>query len=404
MKGKNAAIGFIFVTILIDVIGFGIIIPVMPKLISTMINGTTSEAATYGGWLLFAYAIMQFIFSPIIGRLSDQYGRRPILLMSLFGFGIDYLLLVLAPNIGWLFIGRLIAGITGASFTTATAYIADISTPEKRAQNFGMMGAAFGLGFIIGPALGGFFAHFGIRAPFVAAAVLTFLNWLYGYFILPESLSTENRRTFEWKGANPIGSLQNLRKYPAVSGLVISFFLIYIGSHAVQSSWSFYNIYKFQWKESQVGISLAVVGVMVSFVQGFLIRKAIPAFGQSKSVMIGLLLYSAGMILFAFATQGWMMYAFTIVYCLGGISGPALQGYISSHVPANEQGELQGALTSLISVTSIIGPLLMNNLFAWFTTPGHLQFPGAAFVMGAVLFFISAVLANRSMNKVVQMN
>ena len=197
MKGKNAAIGFIFVTILIDVIGFGIIIPVMPKLISTMINGTTSEAATYGGWLLFAYAIMQFIFSPIIGRLSDQYGRRPILLMSLFGFGIDYLLLVLAPNIGWLFIGRLIAGITGASFTTATAYIADISTPEKRAQNFGMMGAAFGLGFIIGPALGGFFAHFGIRAPFVAAAVLTFLNWLYGYFILPESLSTENRRTFE---------------------------------------------------------------------------------------------------------------------------------------------------------------------------------------------------------------
>jgi len=180
-----------------------------------------------------------------------------------------------------------------------------------------MMGAAFGLGFIIGPALGGFFAHFGIRAPFVAAAVLTFLNWLYGYFILPESLSTENRRTFEWKGANPIGSLQNLRKYPAVSGLVFSFFLIYIGSHAVQSSWSFYNIYKFQWKESQVGISLAVVGVMVSFVQGFLIRKAIPAFGQSKSVMIGLLLYSAGMILFAFATQGWMMYAFTIVYCLG---------------------------------------------------------------------------------------
>ena len=399
MKGKNAALGFIFVTILIDVIGFGIIIPVMPRLISTMINGTMSEAAKYGGWLLFAYAIMQFIFSPIMGRLSDQYGRRPVLLMSLFGFGIDYLLLVFAPNIGWLFVGRLIAGITGASFTTATAYIADISTPEKRAQNFGLMGAAFGLGFIIGPALGGVFANMGVRAPFVAAAVLTFINWLYGYFILPESLSLENRRKFEWQGANPIGSLKNLRKYPAVSGLVISFTLIYIGSHALQSTWSFYNIYKFQWKESQVGISLAGVGVMVSFVQGFLIRKAIPALGQTKSVLIGLLLYSIGMVLFAFASQGWMMYAFTVVYCLGGISGPALQGYISSHVPPNAQGELQGALTSLISVTSIIGPLLMNNLFAWFTQSDHLQFPGAPFIAGAVLFTISALLANRSMKK-----
>lgn len=397
MKGKNAALGFIFVTILIDVIGFGIIIPVMPRLISNMIHGSMSEAAKYGGWMLFAYAIMQFIFSPIIGRLSDQYGRRPILLMSLFGFGIDYLLLAFAPSIEWLFVGRLIAGITGASFTTATAYIADISTPEKRAQNFGIMGAAFGLGFIIGPALGGLFANMGVRAPFVAAAVLTLINWLYGYFILPESLSLENRRKFEWKGANPIGSLKNLQKYPAVSGLVISFTLIYIGSHAVQSSWSFYNIYKFHWKESQVGISLAVVGVMVSFVQGFLIRKAIPSLGQTRSVLIGLLLYSAGMILFAFASQGWMMYAFTVVYCLGGISGPALQGYISSHVPPNAQGELQGALTSLISITSIVGPLLMNNLFAWFTQSNHLQFPGAPFIMGALLFTISAVLANRSM-------
>lgn len=362
-----------------------------------MIHGSISDAARYGGWLLFAYAIMQFVCSPIIGRLSDQYGRRPILLMSLFGFGIDYVLLAFAPNIGWLFVGRLIAGITGASFTTATAYIADISTPEKRAQNFGMMGAAFGLGFIIGPALGGVFANMGVRAPFVAAAILTFVNWLYGYFILPESLSLENRRKFEWKGANPIGSLKNLQKYPAVSGLVISFMLIYIGSHAVQSSWSFYNIHKFKWKESQVGISLAVVGVMVSFVQGFLIRKAIPALGQTKSVLIGLLLYSAGMILFAFASQGWMMYAFTVVYCLGGISGPALQGYISSHVPPNAQGELQGALTSLISVTSIIGPLLMNNLFSWFTREGHVQFPGAPFMMGALLFTISALLAYRSM-------
>lgn len=394
---KQAAVGFIFITILIDVIGFGIIIPVMPQLIRSLTGGTIGDAAQYGGWLLFAYAIMQFLFSPLVGRLSDQYGRRPVLLISLFGFGLDYLLLVFAPSIAWLFAGRLIAGITGASFTTATAYIADVSTPEKRAQNFGMMGAAFGLGFIIGPALGGLFAHWGLRAPFVAAAVLTFVNWLYGFFVLPESLAPEHRRKFEWRGANPIGSLKNLWKYPAVSALVVSFFLLYVGSHAVQSTWSFYTIYKFRWTEAQVGYSLALVGIMVSFVQGFLIRKAIPVLGQTRSILIGLLVYSLGMLLFAFATEGWMMYAFIAVYCLGGISGPALQGYISGHVPPNAQGELQGALTSLISITSIIGPLLMNQLFAWFTRPQGFSFPGAPFLAGAVLFGISAVLARKSL-------
>jgi MFS transporter, DHA1 family, tetracycline resistance protein len=394
---KQAAVGFIFITILIDVIGFGIIIPVMPQLIRSLTGGTIGDAAQYGGWLLFAYAIMQFLFSPLVGRLSDQYGRRPVLLISLFGFGLDYLLLVFAPSIAWLFAGRLIAGITGASFTTATAYIADVSTPEKRAQNFGMMGAAFGLGFIIGPALGGLFAHWGLRAPFIAAAVLTFVNWLYGFFVLPESLAKEHRRKFEWKGANPIGSLRNLWKYPAVSALVVSFFLLYVGSHAVQSTWSFYTIFKFRWTEAQVGYSLALVGIMVSFVQGFLIRKAIPLLGQTRSILIGLLVYSLGMLLFAFATEGWMMYAFITVYCLGGISGPALQGYISGHVPPNAQGELQGALTSLISITSIIGPLLMNQLFAWFTRPQGFSFPGAPFLAGAVLFGISAVLARKSL-------
>jgi MFS transporter, DHA1 family, tetracycline resistance protein len=399
MKNSKPALGFIFITILIDVIGFGIIIPVLPELIRTMVHGTMSDAARYGGWLLFAYAIMQFVFSPVFGNLSDKYGRRPILLISLFGFGIDYLFLAFAPTIFWLFIGRLIAGITGASFTTATAYIADISTPEKRAQNFGMLGAAFGLGFIIGPALGGLLSHWGLRAPFIAAAVLTLLNWLYGYFILPESLSMENRREFEWKRANPVSSLMKLNHYPAVSGLIISFFLLYIAAHAVQSTWAYYGLEKFSWSEAQVGYSLAVVGVMVAFVQGVLIRKVIPKLGQPKSVLIGFLLYASGMILFAFATKGWMMYSFTIVYCLGGISGPALQGYISGHIPPNEQGELQGALTSLISVTTIFGPLLMTNLFAWFTRPGHFIFPGAPFIMGAILLVISALLAFRTMNK-----
>ncbi len=399
VQSRKAALGFIFVTVLIDVIGFGIIIPVLPKLILSLIHGTMSDAARYGGWLLFAYAIMQFLFSPVFGNLSDQYGRRPILLASLFGFGIDYLFLAFAPSIWWLFVGRLIAGITGASFSTATAYIADISTPDKRAQNFGMIGAAFGLGFIIGPALGGMLSHFGVRAPFIAAAVLTLINWLYGYFILPESLSRENRRKFDWKRANPMGSLLQLRKYPAVAGLIISFVFLYLAAHAVQSTWSYYSIEKFNWTESMVGISLAVVGLMIAIVQGGLIRKVIPALGQEKSVYVGLSFYCVGMVLFAFATKGWMMYVFTVVYCLGGIAGPALQGYISSHVPPNEQGELQGALTSIMSATTIIGPLLMTNLFAYYTSPGNVHFPGAPFIMGAFFLLISLYLAYRSMKK-----
>jgi MFS transporter, DHA1 family, tetracycline resistance protein len=398
-KSRQAALGFIFVTVLIDVIGFGIIIPVLPELIRNLVNGTMSDAARYGGWLLFAYAIMQFIFSPFFGNLSDQYGRRPVLLASLFGFGIDYLFLAFAPTIWWLFLGRFIAGITGASFSTATAYIADISTPDKRAQNFGMIGAAFGLGFIIGPAMGGLLSHFGLRAPFIAAAILTLINWLYGYFVLPESLAPENRRKFDWKRANPMGSLLQLKRYPAVAGLIISFVFLYLASHAVQSTWAYYNIEKFKWSESMVGYSLAVVGIMVAIVQGGLIRKVIPALGQERSVFIGLLFYCLGMVLFAFASKGWMMYVFTIVYCLGGITTPALQGLISSHVPANEQGELQGALTSMMSATAIIGPLMMTNLFAFYTKTGHIYFPGAPFIMGALLLLVSAALAYKSMKK-----
>ncbi|HNV27968.1 MAG TPA: TCR/Tet family MFS transporter [Cyclobacteriaceae bacterium] len=397
-SSKQAAIGFIFVTLLIDTIGFGIIIPVLPNLIIELTHGTTSEAARIGGWLLFAFAIVQFLFAPILGGLSDQYGRRPILLGSLFGFGLDYIFLALAPTIGWLFVGRLIAGALGASFTTAGAYIADISTPEKRGQNFGMIGAAFGLGFIIGPGLGGLLGSFGPRVPFMAAAGLSLLNWLYGYFILPESLKVENRRKFEWKRANPVASLLNLKRYPVVLGLVASLVLIYIASHAVQSNWSYYTIEKFGWSSAMIGASLAAVGILIAIVQGGLIRIIIPAWGQKNSLYIGLALYSIGFVLFAFATEGWMMFAFLIPYCLGGIAGPALQGIISSQVPANEQGELQGALTSLMSVTSIIGPLLMTQLFSAFTGPAAaLYFPGAPMAMGGVLTLLSLILAMRAL-------
>jgi MFS transporter, DHA1 family, tetracycline resistance protein len=395
---RSAALSFIFVTILIDVIGFGIIIPVMPKLIEHLTGGGLSEASQYGGWLLFAFAVTQFFCSPIVGGLSDRYGRRPVLLLALLGFGIDYLFLAFAPSITWLFVGRVIAGATGASMTTATAYIADVSEPEKRAQNFGLVGAAFGLGFIIGPVIGGLFSHWGPRAPFLAAAALTFMNVLYGYFILPESLLPENRRAFDWKRANPLGSLMHLWRYPVVTGLIASLVLIYIAAHSVQSTWSYFTMLKFNWNETWVGYSLGFVGLLVALVQGLLIRITIPKLGQKWSIYTGLLFYTFGLTLFAFADKGWMMFVFLVPYCMGGICGPALQGVISSQVPPTEQGELQGALTGLISVTSIIGPPVMTNLFAWFTKPGApVHFAGAPFLAGAVLTFTSILLSRQAL-------
>ena len=393
-KSTKAAIGFIFITLLIDVTGFGLIIPVFPKLIEQLIHGGISEASKYGGWLTFAYAFMQFLFAPVLGNLSDKYGRRPVLLFSLAGFGIDYILLSIAPTIGWLFLGRIIAGITGASFTTATAYIADISTDENRAQNFGMIGAAFGLGFIIGPVIGGVLGQYGARLPFVVAAVLALLNALYGYFVLPESLGKHNRRRFSWKRANPLGSLIQLKKYPSMGGLIGALVLVYIAAHAVQSTWTFINIEKFQWTEAMIGYSLGMVGLLVAIVQGGLMRFINPLLGNEKSVYVGLTLYALGLLLFAFASSTWMMFVFLIPYCLGGIAGPALQSIISGQVPSNEQGELQGALTSLMSLTSIVGPLVMTYLFAYFTknnAPVH--FAGAPFLLGAVLMLVSAVIS-----------
>jgi DHA1 family tetracycline resistance protein-like MFS transporter len=398
-KKREAALGFIFITVLIDVIGFGIIIPVIPKLITQLTGGTLSDASLYGGLLMFAFSIMQFLFSPVMGSLSDQYGRRPVLLFSLFGFGLDYLVLAFAPSIAWLFIARIFAGITGASFGTATAYIADISAPEKRAQNFGLIGAAFGLGFIIGPVIGGVLGEYGPRIPFIAAAALTFINWLYGYFILPESLKPENRRKFDIKRANPIGSLQHLKKYPVILGLVVSLVCIYIAQHAVQSNWTYFTMEKFKWDEAMVGYSLGVVGVLVAIVQGGLIRIVTPKLGAKRSVYFGLGLYLIGFILFAFASTSWMMFAFLVPYCLGGISMPALQGIMSNQVPANEQGELQGALTSLMSATSIIGPPLMTSIFAYYTGKGSsIYFPGAPFIMGALFTLFSLIFALRSLS------
>lgn len=392
-KGRNA-LTFVFITLLIDVIGISIIIPVMPTLIEQLIHGDVSVAAKYNGWLMLTYALMQFVFSPVLGGLSDRYGRRPILLISLLGLGIDYVFLAMAPSIAWLFIGRAIAGIAGASFTTASAYIADVSTPEKRAQNFGLIGVAFGVGFILGPVIGGIASDWGPRAPFWLSAGLSMVNFLYGFFVFPESLAKENRRAFNWKRANAVGSLLQLRKYPVVSGMVISLTLVYIAAHAVQSTWSFFTIFKFGWSEKIVGYSLGLVGLLIAVVQGGLIRVAIPKLGKENAVLVGLALYAIGMFLFSFANQSWMMFAILIPYCLGGIAGPALQGIISGEVAANEQGELQGGLTALMSVTSIIGPLLMNNLFSYFSGKNApVYFPGAPFLLGGLLMIASILFA-----------
>lgn len=397
LKNGKAALGFIFITLIIDVTGLGIIIPVIPKLISKLIGGDVSDAATYGGWLGFAYAITQFVCAPILGNLSDRFGRRPVLLLSLAGFGIDYVFMAFAPTIGWLFVGRIIAGLFGASITTASAYIADISTPENRAQNFGLIGAAFGLGFIIGPVIGGILGEYGPTIPFLAAAALSLVNALYGYFILPESLPLENRRKFDWKRANPLGSFKHLRKYPAISGLVLSFVLIYIAAHAVQTTWTYYCIEKFNWSEQIIGYSLGFVGLMIALVQGGLIRIVVPRLGYQRSVYTGLFLYSLGLLLYGFATESWMMFAFTIVYSLGGITMPAIQGIISTAVPPNEQGELQGGLTSLMSATSIVGPPFMTSLFSYFTRPdAPVYFPGAPFLVAAVMVLISGLLARKA--------
>ncbi|WP_129714163.1 TCR/Tet family MFS transporter [Pedobacter sp. SYP-B3415] len=401
MKSKsNAAITFIFITMLIDFTGVGIIIPVVPTLIERLTGGGIARAADYGGWLTIAYSAMLFISAPILGGLSDRFGRRPVLLASLLGLGLDYLFLAFSPTVFWLFVGRITAGITGASFSTAQAYIADVSTPETKAQNFGLVGAAFGLGFIIGPVVGGLLSKFGVQAPFLFAAGLSLLNCLYGYFILPESLPVEKRRRFDWKRANPVGSLRHMGRYPSIAGLLGSMVLLYIAGHSVQSVWTYYTMHRFQWSETMVGYSLGFVGVAMAVIQGWLIRIIMPKLGAKRAVFIGLFLYITGFIGFGLATSGWMMFAFLVPYALAGISGPAVQGIISNVIPDNAQGELQGIMSGLMSLTAMIGPLIMTQLFSFFIdkrAPAYL--PGAPFYLSAVLTLAGLLICLRSLRK-----
>lgn len=390
----RSALLFIFITVVIDVIGLGIIIPVTPTLIQELTGGTISDASKYGGWLMFSYATTQFFFASVLGNLSDRFGRRPVLLISLLGFSINYALMGLAPTILWLFFGRLVAGITGASHTVAAAYIADVSPTHKRAQNFGLLGAAFGLGFVIGPVLGGLLGQYGPRIPFFAAAALSLLNVIYGYFVVPESLAKENRRPFNWKIANPVGSFKHIRRFPEIITLVVCIGLVNLAAHAVQSTWPYYTMERYQWDERMVGLSLGFIGLLLAIVQAGLLRIIIPRVGIQRSVLIGLSLYTVALPMMAFAFEPWVLFAASIPYVMAGIGGPAIQGIISNIVPASEQGQIQGGLTSVISLTAVIGPPMMTWLFAYFTGPNApIYFPGAPFLMGGILTLISVLLA-----------
>jgi DHA1 family tetracycline resistance protein-like MFS transporter len=401
-KSKHSgALGFIFVTIFIDVLGLGIIIPVLPKLLQALGHINVNEASEYIGWLTFAYASMQLIFASILGNLSDRYGRRPILLISLFGFALDYAVMAFAPTIAWLFVGRIIAGICGASTSTATAYIADISTGNKRAANFGLVGAASAIGLIFGIALGAYLFAINIRLPFIAAAGFAFANGLYGLFVLPESLAKEHRRKFEWKRANPLLSLLRIyKKQPALASLLAATGIVYIAQKAVEYLLSTFIYEKFNWTPASVGTLGLFVGLVLFAIQGGLIRYTVPKFGQRKNIIAGLIFYAVGLLWIAFAGKGWMLYLCMIPYCLGGLSGPALQGMASQKVADNEQGELQGAFAILNSISLIIGPLVFSYVFFFFTKKGsEVYFPGSPYLLACVLMILSTFIVIWTFNR-----
>lgn len=397
----SAALGFIFITIFIDVLGLGIIIPVLPKLLEALGHIDVAEASRYIGLLTFVYASMQFLFAAVMGNLSDRYGRRPILLISLFGFAIDYLVMAFAPTISWLFAGRTIAGICGASTSTATAYIADISTGDKRSANFGMVGAASALGLILGVGLGAYLGAINLKYPFLAAAGFAFSNGLYGFFVLPESLPLKHRRRFEWKRSNPFSALvRTYKKQPALAVLLSATAIVYIAQKAVEYLLSTFLYEKFQWTMVSVGHLGLFIGLVLVAIQAGLIRYTIPKFGHRKNIIAGLIFYALGLLLISFANQGWMMYVFMVPYCLGGISGPALQGMATEKVPSNEQGELQGAFAILNSISLIIGPLLLSYVFFFFTKKiDGVYFPGAPYLLSSILMLISTIIAVRSFRK-----
>ncbi|MBC8102989.1 MAG: TCR/Tet family MFS transporter [Cytophagales bacterium] len=398
VRRPTAGLAFIFITLLIDVLGFGLIIPVLPKLVAGLAGGGPEVGAHVFGLLMAVFGLMQFLFSPILGGLSDRFGRRPVLLLSLLVSGLDYILMALAPSLSWLFAGRVLAGITGASFTAASAYIADISPPEKRAQNFGLIGAAFGVGFVLGPAVGGLLGSISPRAPFWAAAALSLLNGLYGFFILPESLSKENRRAFTWRSANPIGGLSILLRYRWVTVMAGSILLLALAQQSLQSTWVLYTTYRFEWSELDNGLSLALVGLASGLVQVLLVKALVDRIGERRAILWGLICNIAGFTGFALATRGWMMLPVILFWSLSGVAGPTTQSLISKQYGADEQGAVQGALASVQSLMGVAGPIIATWVFGYFTSAAApVRIPGASFFLGAILVAGAAVLAARAL-------
>lgn len=391
---------FILITVFLDIVGLGIILPVLPELILDLSGETVTNAAVIGGYLVFVYASMQFFFSPILGNLSDRWGRRPILLLSLVGLSVDYLIMAWAPTLAWLFVGRVLSGICGAAMGTATAYVADITPKEKRSQRFGLIGAAFGLGFIVGPVLGGELGEFGPRAPFYLAAVLAAANVIFGFFVLPESLSKFRRRRFNWKRANPVGAILAFRHSPVIFVLLGSLFLFSLAGQTYPNVWNFFTIEEFGWSPSQIGRSLGVFGVLFALSQALLVGYSTRSIGVTPTVIIGLSLAVVAFTGVSFIHTEMGLWTFLVIGAFSGIAAPALTGLLANNVRSNQQGELQGAVNASNSLTAIIAPVAATQMFAFFTTSPlrPIHFPGAPFfaagmlVLGAIGLFVFAAI------------
>jgi DHA1 family tetracycline resistance protein-like MFS transporter len=383
-------LALVFTTLLLDVIGFGIIMPVLPAYLRELSGVGVSEAAIEGGWLLFVYAAMQLLFAPVTGNLSDRFGRRPILLASVLAFAVDNLICALAWSYPMLFIGRVLAGISGASYSTSSAFIADISTDENRAKNFGLLGIAFGVGFVIGPMLGGVLGILGSRVPFYFAAGLAFLNFFVGYLYLPETLEQQHRRRFDWRRANPLGALKQMRNYSGIGWLGLVFFLMTLGHMMYPAVWSFVSNYRYGWDEEQIGLSLGVFGLCGALVMGLLLPAIVSRLGEWRTAAVGLVFTALAAFGYAASWRGWMIYAVIVATCLEALADPALRSLAAAKVPPSAQGELQGALASIFSITSIITPLLYTSVFAWFIGPNApVLFGGAPYVLGGIFLSLS---------------
>ena len=394
---RKAALVFIFITVLIDVLAFGVIIPVLPHLVQQFVGGDTSTAAYWTGLFAFAFSLVQFFSAPIQGALSDRYGRRPVILVSCLGLGLDFIFMALAPNLAWLFVGRIISAVTSASFTTANAYIADVVPAERRAKSYGMIGAAFGLGFIVGPLIGGVLGDIDHRLPFWCAAWMALLNFLYGLFVLPESHPVERRsKAFDWKHAKPMGGVKMLREYPHIWGLVAVVFIANFAHYVYPSTFVLFADAAYGWKEKQAGYVLAVVGVLSVIVNVLLIGRVVKALGERRALMFGLACGTLGFLVYGLAGTGWMFMLGLPISALWAIAAPATQALITRQVPADAQGRIQGSMSSLVSLAGIFAPAVFAGAFGFFIGPhAPLRLPGVAFLVAALMLAIAAFVAWR---------